>query len=124
MNAKISALIINFLIFFNFPLIKDDETFGIATLSFGSAGNKTIVNVNDVSKDKLKFYLKSGDELTEISDNSLSVGEITSSNWIDSTSALYYVKKVCIKAIINYFINFYIFFIICIRINYFNLKTF
>ena len=72
----------------------NDEMFGVAILSFPSTGNKTLVNVNDISKDKLAFYLKIGDELTEISSNSLSEGEVTNSEWFDSTQTYYYVKKI------------------------------
>ena len=35
----------------------EEKMFGTATIYFNTNGNKTLVNINDVSKESLIFYL-------------------------------------------------------------------
>ena len=89
MNSRIlkSILVLIFLILFQIPVMKENElnekneslelrnleqeTFGSATLYFSSIGTKILVNVNNVFKENLLFYLKSGDNLTKIPNSDL-----------------------------------------------------
>ena len=66
----------------------DEETFGTATLTFDSEGSKVLLNVNDIPKEKLSFFLKSGDVLTPI-DNALTEDSSISSDFEDSEGILY-----------------------------------
>ena len=45
--------------------------FGSATLRFDETGTRILANVNDVPKENLVFYLKNGENLTEIPDKDL-----------------------------------------------------
>ena len=66
----------------------DEETFGTATLSFDNKGSKVLLNVKDIPKEKLSFFLKSGDVLTPI-DNALTEDSSISSDFEDSEGILY-----------------------------------
>ena len=68
----------------------ENDVFGAATLPFESSGLKTLVNVNDVPKQNLSFYLKSGDNLTEI-DSNLTISQ-TVSEFYEGTSPYNIIK--------------------------------
>ena len=95
MNAEIfnAPFLLIFFFLLQIPLIKENElnersdrselrnlendVFGVATLHFERSGLKTLVNANDVPKQNLSFYLKSGDNLTEI-DSNLTISQTVS----------------------------------------------
>ena len=102
-HAFIMIFLILFLILFvkgnnltrlNDPRYLEEETFGIATLRFDNTGTKILVNVNDVDKENLAFYLKKGDNLSEIPNDKLSINKATSTYTEDSEGNTYYVQKV------------------------------
>ena len=72
----------------------EEITFGSATLHFDTKGTKVLVNVNDFPKDKLAFYLKRGENLTEIPNDTLIEDSSFSTGVYDSTGANYHIKKV------------------------------
>ena len=95
--------------FFHIPLMREIEftgmkdsrkvrylqqSYGEATLSFSEAGNKTLLNTNEIGLEKLAFYLKSGNILTEIPNKDLSEGLPFQTNLYDSSGFMYYAKKV------------------------------
>ena len=91
---QISIIIENAIIEKKIPELKnlEEETFGTAVLHFGSNGIKNLISVNDISKEKLTFYLKSGNDLTEIQKSTLSE-TISTSSWLDSSDSPYQAKK-------------------------------
>ena len=118
MKSKIinSIIVLILVIFLQIPLITvnkqteknnqitlknlEEISYGEAILSFDKKGTKNLVNVNDIPKEKLSFYLKFGEILTKISDDDLYVDDTPiSSGLYDSTGSWYYIKKVSYKLI-------------------------
>lgn len=69
-----------------------EVTFGVVTIHFESVDNKTLINVNDVPKEKLSFYLKSGINLIDIYNN-IFFNDLITSDFYDSSKS-YVIKKV------------------------------